>query len=113
MEHWRSVQATRLAILWIRPFSLKRALKIFWKIQLSQKLTFFLQQGQTFPSQAWIQAQASAIAGDGGVAQAGAHGPLDCFVKTFPPVLRVCFCGSWRSSSCHSDGDSQGEKAFF
>jgi len=31
-------------------------------------------QGQTFPSQAWIQAQASAIAGDGGVAQAGAHG---------------------------------------
>merc|ERR550517_2068261 len=31
-------------------------------------------QEQSYPSQGWIQAQASAMAGDGGVAQAGAHG---------------------------------------
>jgi len=31
-------------------------------------------QEQSYPSQGWIQAQASAISGNGGVAQAGAHG---------------------------------------
>ena len=46
------------------------------KIQLIQKMMHFLvDQEQSLPSQAWVQAQASAIAGDGGVAQAGAQGP--------------------------------------
>ena len=38
------------------------------------KMKPFLEQEQSFPSQAWVQAQASAMAGDGGVAQAGAQG---------------------------------------
>ena len=45
-------------------------------ILLIQKMMHFLvAQEQSLPSQAWVQAQASAIAGDGGVAQAGAQGP--------------------------------------
>ena len=58
------------------------------------------------------------MAGDGGVAQAGAQGAPN-YLSTFskygehsylPDILRICVCGSWRGSCCHCHGDSQGEK---
>ena len=84
---------------------------------------FLVDQEQSLPSQAWVQAQASAIAGDGGVAQAGAQGPPNNFLifnfhiphmkyrinSNLPNILRICVCGSWRSSCCHCHGDSQGK----
>ena len=52
---------------------------------------FLVDQEQSLPSQAWVQAQASAIAGDGGVAQAGAQGPpnnfFNCQFSFFPKEI--------------------------
>ena len=57
------------------------------KIQLIQKIKdIYFQQEQSYPPQAWVQAQASAVAGDGGVAQAGAHGETN-YIFFFQEIL--------------------------
>ena len=130
-EHWWAFQTTRFANQWIRPYSLMCIvnLKLLENTADPENDAFPSNRSSPTLHRGGFRLRPRQWRGtEGWHRQALTVSQIRYFkekhtllliinypkeIQNWLNILRICICGSWRCSSCHRHGDSQGKEDIF